>query len=130
MAPQRYTAKFYPFLSLDCTPQPSSPVQSKERKVSNFAIWQPCLKGPVYVTDDYKHHFSEIDKHVETLKTLAGPVYDVAHSCKFSELISKVDNIKSLMGPVYDIGKAEHHFNEMEKQAESLRLLAGNVSSP
>ena len=28
---------------------------------------------------------------------------------------------------MYDIGKAEHHFNEMEKQAESLRLLAGSV---
>ena len=31
-----------PFLSLDCTRTPSTPAQSKERKGSNFAIWQPC----------------------------------------------------------------------------------------
>ena len=40
MAPLRYTAKFDPFLSLDCTPTPSTLAQSKERKGSNFAIWQ------------------------------------------------------------------------------------------
>ena len=43
----RYTtpAKLYPFLSLDCAPTPSTLAQSKERKGSNFAIWQPCFKG-------------------------------------------------------------------------------------
>ena len=34
-------AKFDPFLSLDCAPTPSALAQSKERKGSNFAIWQP-----------------------------------------------------------------------------------------
>ena len=33
-------AKFDPFLSLDCAPTPSTLAQSKERKGSNFAIWQ------------------------------------------------------------------------------------------
>ena len=42
MAPLRCTAKFDPFLSLDCIPTPSTLVQSKESKGSNFAIWQPC----------------------------------------------------------------------------------------
>ena len=42
MAPLRYAAKFDPFLSLDCAPTPSTLAQSKERKGSNFAIWQPC----------------------------------------------------------------------------------------
>ena len=41
MAPLRYVAKFDPFLSLDCAPMPSTLAQSKERKGSNFAIWQP-----------------------------------------------------------------------------------------
>ena len=36
MAPLRYAAKFDPFLSLDCTPTPSTLAQSKERKGSNF----------------------------------------------------------------------------------------------
>ena len=44
MAPLHYAATFDPFLSLDCAPTPSSAstlAQSKERKGSNFAIWQP-----------------------------------------------------------------------------------------
>ena len=36
MALLRYTAKFDPFLSLDCAPTPSTLAQSKERKGSNF----------------------------------------------------------------------------------------------
>ena len=40
MAPLRYAAKFDPFRSLDCAPTPSILAQSKERKGSNFAIWQ------------------------------------------------------------------------------------------
>ena len=42
MAPLRCAAKFDPFLSLDCAPTPSTLAQSKERKRSNFAIWQPA----------------------------------------------------------------------------------------
>ena len=41
MAPLGYAAKFDPFLSLDGTPTPSTLAPSKERKGSNFAIWQP-----------------------------------------------------------------------------------------
>ena len=42
MAPLRYAAKFDFLLSLDCAPRPSTLAQSKGRKGSNFAIWQPC----------------------------------------------------------------------------------------
>ena len=45
MALLRYATKFDPFLSLDCAPTPSTLAQSKERKGSNFAIWQPCYRG-------------------------------------------------------------------------------------
>ena len=44
MAPLRYAAKLDPFLSLDCAPTPSTLAQSKERKGSNFTIWQPCFE--------------------------------------------------------------------------------------
>ena len=44
MAPLRYAAKFDPFLSLDCAPKPSTLAQSKERKRSNFAIWQHWIQ--------------------------------------------------------------------------------------
>ena len=50
MAPLRCAAKFDPFLSLDCAPTPSTLAQSKERKGSNFAIWQPCTKAVDYLT--------------------------------------------------------------------------------
>ena len=42
MAPLRCAAKFDPFLSLDFDLAPSTLAQFKERKGSNFAIWQPC----------------------------------------------------------------------------------------
>ena len=41
MAPLRYAAKFDPFLSLYCARVEGMGAQSKERKGSNFAIWQP-----------------------------------------------------------------------------------------
>ena len=41
MAQLRCAAKFDPVLSLECAPTPSTLAQSKERKGSNFAIWQP-----------------------------------------------------------------------------------------
>ena len=41
MAPLRCAAKFDPLLSLDCASTHSPLAQSKERKGSNFAIWQP-----------------------------------------------------------------------------------------
>ena len=45
MALLLYTAKFDPFRSLDCVPA-LQPGAIKERKGSNFAIWQPwCLQG-------------------------------------------------------------------------------------
>ena len=43
MAPLRCAAKFDPFLSLDCASTPSTLAQSKERKGSNFAVWQPWV---------------------------------------------------------------------------------------
>ena len=41
MAPLRYTAKFDPFLSLDCA-------RVEGRKGSNFAIWQHRERGPYF----------------------------------------------------------------------------------
>ena len=60
MAPLCYAAKFNPFLSLDCAPTPSSLAQSKERKGSNFAIWQPCLKV-LNKEDDMNWYRAELD---------------------------------------------------------------------
>ena len=69
MALLRYTAKFDPFLSLDCTPTPSTLAQSKERKGSNFAIWQHCPKGVMYNNNN-------IGGNINTNSNLAAVVYD------------------------------------------------------
>ena len=45
MAPLRYAAKFDPFPSLDCARVEGMGMQSKERKGSNFALWQPWNKA-------------------------------------------------------------------------------------
>ena len=55
MAPLRCPAKLDPFLSLDCAPTPSTLAQSKERKGSNFAIWQPCDKASRQVPAPVHH---------------------------------------------------------------------------
>ena len=60
MAPLRYAAKFDPFLSLDCAPTPSTLSQSKERKGSNFANWQPCRHPPLHgIPNDWDERASE-----------------------------------------------------------------------
>ena len=74
MAPLRYAAKFDPFFSLDCAPTlPSTLAQSKERKGSNFAIWQPCSQevdqsGP---TDEWKEGAETACTHKQTNATAA-----------------------------------------------------------
>ena len=59
MAPLRYTAKFDPFLSLDCAPTPSTLAQSKERKGSTFAIWKHCVPERPVGDDDGVVELSE-----------------------------------------------------------------------
>ena len=44
-------AKFDPSLSLDCARVEGVGAQSKERKGSNFAIWQHCFQTPVWSDD-------------------------------------------------------------------------------
>ena len=52
MAPLHYAAKFDPFLSLGLRPTPSTLAQSKERKASNLAIWQPCCLSRLSAASD------------------------------------------------------------------------------
>ena len=78
MAPLRYTGKFDPFLSLDCAPTPSTLVQSKERKGSNFAIWQPCL----WLWENRSHLWQKIPLRVviqfSWMMAQSGPIIMIA----------------------------------------------------
>merc|ERR1719464_1237104 len=86
------------------------------------------LKGPIYMTDDYKHHFAAIQEHVNTLKTLKGPVYDVESKSHYLEIIKHVESMKDLKGPIYQVGEPGHKFtgsSMFTPEAADLKTLAG-----
>ena len=93
------------------------PIYVKENTKHNYSE-QPkpdhlqtiSLKGPIYMKDDYKHHFSAIQDHVETLKTLKGPIYQTEGKNHFLEIMKHAEKIKDLKGPIYEFGKTEHNF--------------------
>ena len=71
-------AKFDPFLSLDCAPTPSTLAQSKKRKGSNFAIWQPWHK------DSHKMAQAQKEKN-ERLKAAFGIAPEFVEGSSFNE---------------------------------------------
>ena len=76
MAPLRCAAKLDPFLSLDCAPTPSTLAQSKERKGSNFAIWQPCTDRVRTEAEEEKAEAADPDSVV--VHSLELPDYEEA----------------------------------------------------
>ena len=60
------------------------------------------------MTDDYKHHFAAIQEHVDTLKTLKGPIYDTESKNHYLEIIKHVESMKDLKGPIYTFGGHFH----------------------
>ena len=87
------------------------------------------LKGPIYINDEYRHHCNQIQEHMETLKELKGPIYNVESKSHYLEIIKHVENLKALQGPIYDLGPTEHKYtgsgNVLEPQAVSLKHLHG-----
>merc|ERR1712061_359322 len=63
------------------------------------------LKGPIYDPLGVKHHFCEIEKHIESLKNLQGPVYDgnIERTHKYHERDHIKPDLKELNGPLYDM---------------------------
>ena len=57
-----------------------------------------------------KNHYSQIEQHIETLKTLKGPVYAKEGRNHYQEIIKHVESLKSLQGPIYDFGGLGHKF--------------------
>ena len=67
--------------------------------------------------EDREHHFREITKHVNSLKTLVGPIFiDEPH--KYGEIPSKDGGVKEIHGPIYIDGNAKHHYSEQPKPSE------------
>jgi len=80
------------------------------------------------MTDDYKHHFAAIQEHVNTLKTLKAPIYDVESKSHYLEIIKHVESMKDLKGPIYQVGEPGHKFtgsSMFTPEAADLKTLAG-----
>merc|ERR1719458_2386802 len=70
-----------------------------------------ALNGPVYEIFR-QHNFGEIEAHINDLKTLTGPCYDLeARNHKFCEISDKLADLKKLTYPVYDIDN-KHCYTE------------------
>jgi len=57
------------------------------------------------MTDDYKHHYTAIQEHLETLKTLKAPIYEVEGKSHYLEIIKHAERLKDLKGPVMNVEK-------------------------
>ena len=111
------------------------PIYVKEFSKHNYQekpkedhLKQVLLKGPVYMTDDYKHHFAFIQDHLETLKTLKGPVYEVESKNHYLEIIKHAERLKDLKGPIYECGEILHKYDghsNFTPEATDLKTLQG-----
>ena len=89
---------------------------------------QVKLRGPIYQNDDYRHHFSAIQEHLETLKTLKAPVYEVEGKSHYLEIIKHAEKLKDLKGPIYEVGDVGHKFtgsSNFTPEAADLKTLTG-----
>ena len=86
------------------------------------------IQGPVYMNDDYKHHFAAIQEHMDTLKTLKAPIYDVESKSHYLEIIKHVESMKDLKGPIYNFGDVGHKFigsSIFTPEVSSMKTLQG-----
>ena len=57
-----------------------------------------------------KHHFNAIEQHMEEIKNLHGPVYDVERKNHFNSIIKHVEELKDLKAPIYSFGAPGHKY--------------------
>ena len=80
------------------------------------------LKWPCYDVE-INHHFQGLDEHVEELKQLVGPIWDIPDRKHHFEALEKsVDQAKKLFGPIFQIDN-NHHFQQIIEHAEKLTKL-------
>ena len=98
------------------------------KQLTFFVLGLKTIAGPVYMSENNKHNFDVIDKHLDTLKEVHGPIYvneNTKHS--FSEIQKAAEKITGLNFPVLNTGEAKNHFSEIIKTAETLKNLSGPV---
>ena len=95
------------------------------KALNNFAsqlflqTFLPCLLNLKFGSHLIATNIEQaIEKHVDALKTLKGPVYDVEGKNHYEAIVKHVESLKGLQGPVYDFGKSGHAFSEVVKGVE------------
>merc|ERR1719222_48080 len=84
------------------------------------------LNGPVFDLEARNHAFQDIERSVAELKNLNYPVYDINREHRFNEIQKNLYDLKQMNGPVFDI---EHHhaYQEFNKNIADLKALVGPV---
>ena len=100
MAPLCFAAKLDPFLSLDCTRVEGVEAQCKERKGSNFAIWQPWAKvgsGFVLTSSGANYDGVSDDPMVQQIRNIRGFIAEAKRlGGRYDEVAALEDNLKEL----------------------------------
>ena len=50
----------------------------------------------MYNIEETQHHFNELKKTVDSVKSLTGPVYDCGHSNQFQDIIKHTEKLQNL----------------------------------
>ena len=59
------------------------------------------------------HHFAEIEKGIDKMKSLTGPMYEIERKHNYSEIEKRCEKLEKLEGPVYNTDAVKHQFNEI-----------------
>ena len=88
------------------------------------------LQGPVYAGVDKEHkYFGVLEQSWAQLRALANPAYDIERKHGFIDLGKSVEKLQSMTYPVREGVDAGHHFNLVQDKVINLRNLSGNSKS-
>ena len=82
------------------------------------------LTGPVFHIDN-KHCYEDKPHKTDLGLRLMGPVMQIEREHHFTQIEQHMEDLKTLKGPIYDPVGVKHHFCEIEKHIESLKNLQG-----
>ena len=85
------------------------------------------LQGPVYSGVEKEHrYFAVLEQSWAHLRELANPVYDLERNHGFVDLGKTVEKLQSMTYPVRDGVDYSHQYNVVQEKVINLRNLSGN----
>ena len=90
-------------------------------------VYLSLFIGPIYDIPDRKHNFDALEKAVESVKKLMGPIWQINREHNYQQIIEHAESLKNLHGPCYDIDKRQHHYVAIEKHLDMAKKLMGPI---